>query len=98
MIQPLSAGIIALRKGGHEINRFWRTLITGSLIGAGLSVLMMSRSAVSGRKVVREEAVRATPLGSVRRVTRAATKARSTVSPATTAVRSVVRRLGMGHE
>ena len=70
---PLHAGIIPLRKEGRAINRFWRTLITGSLIGAGLSVLMMSRTS-AGREVVREEAVRHGPVGSVRRVTRAASR------------------------
>ena|GEM_PF-2320450 len=97
MIHPLHAGIIPLRKEGRAINRFWRTLITGSLIGAGLSVLMMSRTS-AGREVVREEAVRHGPVGSVRRVTRAASRVRTTTNPATSAVRSVVRRFGIGHE
>ena len=51
------------RREGPKIRRSWKIFLTGSLIGAGVGVLMALNSSRSGRETLREEVASETPLG-----------------------------------
>ncbi len=73
-------------------------LITGSLIGAGLGVLMFMNSSRSGKKVVHEEVSTETPTGAERRFSRTVSRQRSYAQPVVEAMQSMGRRFRAGDD
>jgi len=79
------------RREGPKIRRSWKIFLTGSLIGAGVGVLMALNSSRSGRETLREEVASETPLGMRRpRVSR---QVRTMAEPVVEAMQSVGRRV-----
>lgn len=81
------------------MRRFWRVLLTGGLIGAGLGVFMFMNSGRRTHEVLREEIVTDSPITMGRSARRSLSRAaRGIRRPVAEAMESVGRRMGMGRD